>query len=214
MVLLRKFDPELHHRRSIRLKEYNYSRPGFYFFTLCTKYREPLFGEIENNTVILSPYGKIVEATWFDLPNHNPNIILDAFVIMPDHFHGIIQIKKPDRTENYSGFQVQGLNDPDNLVGTGSEPAPTKDSLSEPAPTLDSASKTAPFREPKRQPLSEIIRQLKTFSARRINEILNTPGISVWQRDYYESIVRDPVILEKTRRYILTNPLRSERQTD
>ncbi len=159
MVVLRSFNPEIHHRRSIRLKGYDYSRPGYYLITLNTKNRENLFGRIDNGVVLLNPYGKILEATWHDLPNHNRNVILDAFVIMPDHFHGIILI-------------------------------------------------TMPVVPMKRHPLSEIIRQLKTFSARRINESKGTTGISVWQRDYYETIIRNHVSLEKIRNYIRINPRR------
>jgi putative transposase len=177
MVLLRKFNPEIHHRRSIRLKGFDYSRPGYYFFTICTKGRENIFGEIINKRVQLSNLGKILEITWLDLPNHNSNILLDAFVIMPDHFHGIIRIIKKEIS-----------------VGAGSEPAPT-----EPTPTIN-------------HPLSEIIRQLKTFSARRINERRKTTGISVWQRDYYESMIRNASMLKNIRKYIKNNPLNFENE--
>jgi putative transposase len=75
-----------------RLKGYDYSEPGIYFITICTKDREPFFGEIINKKIKLSAIGKIVSDCWFDLPNHYPNIILDEFIIMPNHVHGIIII--------------------------------------------------------------------------------------------------------------------------
>ena len=92
--------------------------------------------------------GKIIESTWHDIPNHNPHIELDAFIIMPNHVHCIIIIN--------------------DFVGAGSEPSPTR--------THD---------------LSEIIRQFKTYSTRRINQFRNTPGASVWQRNFYDHIIRE-----------------------
>jgi REP element-mobilizing transposase RayT len=76
-----------------RLNGYDYSKPGNYFITICTKDREQLFGEIMNEKIILSETGKIVSECWLDLPNHYPNIILDEFMVMPNHFHGIIIIR-------------------------------------------------------------------------------------------------------------------------
>jgi putative transposase len=75
-----------------RLNGYDYTRPGYYFITICTKDREPLLGEIINEKIKLSEKGKIVSECWFDLPNHYPNIILDEFIVMPNHIHGIIII--------------------------------------------------------------------------------------------------------------------------
>jgi putative transposase len=85
-----------------RLKGYDYSEPGTYFITICSKNRVPLFGEIKNENVKLSEIGKIVSDCWFDLPNHYPNIILDEFIVMPNHVHGIIRIeKRPEITINH-----------------------------------------------------------------------------------------------------------------
>jgi len=88
---------------STRLPEYNYSSPGAYFFTICTKNRECFLGEIVEGQMILNNFGKIVLDCWLDLPNHYKNIILDAVVIMPNHIHGIIIIVETDsgRTKPY-----------------------------------------------------------------------------------------------------------------
>jgi len=85
-----KYNPDIHHRRSIRLKGYDYAREGAYFITICTQNREKILGEIVNETMILNKNGSIVENIWFDLPNHNSNIVLDVFIIMPNHVHAII----------------------------------------------------------------------------------------------------------------------------
>lgn len=84
------YDPEIHHRQSIRLKEFDYSRAEYYFVTVCTQNRECMFGEIINGQMKLNSYGEIVDMTWHDLINHNPGIRLDEFVILPNHIHGII----------------------------------------------------------------------------------------------------------------------------
>ena len=82
-----KFDPNKHHRRSIRLKNYDYSQPGIYFITVCTQNRVFMFGEIVDGKMVLNEFGEIVRNTWFDLQNHIDNIELDEFIIMPNHFH-------------------------------------------------------------------------------------------------------------------------------
>lgn len=156
-----KFDPKIHHRRSIRLQGYDYSQSGAYYVTIVTHGRECLFGEVVNGAMQLNEYGKIVEFTWNDLVNHVNGIELDVFVVMPNHVHGIVVI-----------------------VGAGSEPAPTPN-----------------------KPLSEIVRQFKTFSARRINDLRNTRGIPVWQRNYYEHIIRDEKSYQRISEYIINNPV-------
>lgn len=182
-----RYDPEKHHRRSIRLKGYDYSQPGAYFVTIVTQDRACLFGEVVDGEMRLNELGEIVAWTWRDLPNHVPNVALDAFVVMPNHVHGII-------------VSIDAPNAPA-PVGAGSEPAPTQ-----PIP--------GPFNEPipggiaaKRYALPEIVRQFKTFSARRINERRGTPGGPVWQRNYYEHIIRNEESLNQIRQYIANNPL-------
>jgi putative transposase len=86
----RRFDPDKHHRRSIRLKGFDYGQDGMYFVTICVWNRESLFGQIMNGEMDLSPSGEIVQAVWDDLPNHHVGLELDAFVIMPNHVHAIL----------------------------------------------------------------------------------------------------------------------------
>ena len=158
----------LRHRRLTRLKEYDYSKPGGYFITICTKNRSCFLGEIDNDRMILNHYGEIVRLSWLELPEPYHNVELDVFVIMPNHIHGIIFLKD---------------------VGAGLKPAPTVSSYHCLA-------------------LPEIIRAFKTFSSRKINELRNTSGTSVWQRNYYEHVIRRDESLDQIREYIVTNPLR------
>jgi hypothetical protein len=87
-----KYNPDKHHRRSIRLTNYDYTQPGWYFVTIVAQNREMLFGDITNNKMILNDFGRIVNYHWEKLPIHFNNINLDEFQIMPNHIHGIIQI--------------------------------------------------------------------------------------------------------------------------
>ncbi|GBC84584.1 hypothetical protein HRbin11_01015 [bacterium HR11] len=84
------YDPEKHHRRSIRLKGYDYTQPGAYFVTIVTQNRVCLFGEVVDGTMRLNDAGRMVQAVWNDLPRYYPGVAIDAFVVMPNHIHGII----------------------------------------------------------------------------------------------------------------------------
>ena len=87
-----KYNPDLHHRKSIRLKDYDYSTPGAYFVTIFTKNRECLLGDIVNGKMELNNAGKIINDIWNQIPLINEGIYLDTYIIMPNHIHGIIQI--------------------------------------------------------------------------------------------------------------------------
>nr|WP_310588094.1 transposase [Dyadobacter frigoris] len=86
------YDPEIHHRRSIRLHCYDYSKEGLYFLTCCCQYREYFFGEIISGEMILNDAGKMIEEEWLNLPDRFGNIRLHEFVIMPNHFHAVLEI--------------------------------------------------------------------------------------------------------------------------
>lgn len=173
-----KFDPQIHHRRSIRLKGYDYSQSGAYFVTIVAWQRQCLLGDIVNGEMKLNEYGKIVQRAWFDLPKHYTHIQLGTFGIMPNHAHAVIIITMEEAGSDGAGPVGAGP------VGAGLRPAPTK-----------------------REPLSEIVRAFKSFSARRINELRKTQGIPVWQRNYYERIIRDEEEHKRIHLYIEANPV-------
>jgi hypothetical protein len=119
-----KFDPQKHHRRSIRLKGYDYSSEGAYYVTIVTQGRECLFGEIIDREIHINEYGKIVQKWWNEIPIHFPNVELGAFVIMPNHVHGIIFITTERRGEVISphdnpnnNIQDTHLDETNNLGG-------------------------------------------------------------------------------------------------
>ena len=163
--------PERPARKSPRLKGYDYAQDGAYFVTICTHNRICLFGEVRNEAMVLNHNGQIVEACWYDLPRHYPNIELDAFIVMPNHVHGIIILR--------------------NGVGVGLRPSPTE----------------------KIHDLPEIVRALKSFAARRINERRDTPGQVVWQRSFHDRIIRSETEWNALRQYTLSNPAQWEADT-
>jgi REP element-mobilizing transposase RayT len=152
-----KYDRQEHHRRSIRLKGYDYSQAGAYFVTVCTQGRACLFGQIVNGRMWMNNAGKIVRDEWLRTAAIRPNVELHAFVVMPNHFHGII-VLHPD--------------------GRGTLQR---------APTLEQ------FGKPTSNTIPTIVRLFKSASTRRINEMRNTPGTPVWQRNYYEHVIRNDV---------------------
>jgi REP element-mobilizing transposase RayT len=86
-----KFNPNIHHRKSIRLKNYDYSQAGLYFITICVNDRSPLFGKIINGEILLNAAGNMTDKQWLDLPNRFSFIVLHEYIVMPNHFHGIIE---------------------------------------------------------------------------------------------------------------------------
>ena len=164
-----------------------------------------MFGDVVNGAVQLTEVGRVVCNTWDALPRHYAGIELDAFVVMPNHVHGIIVL--PDSTQC--------------SVGAGFKPAQTQPAQTQPAQTQPAQTRPAQTRPAQTQPtfnagfgLSEVIRAFKTFSSRAANEWRDTPGVSVWQRNYYEHIIRSGDSLDRIRRYIVGNPLRWEHDRD
>jgi REP element-mobilizing transposase RayT len=173
------YDPQKHHRRSIRLQGYDYTQPGAYYVTLCTEARQCLFGDVVKGEMRLNSLGHIAFTCWQAIPEHFPHVELDAFVVMPNHLHGILVIS-------------------DTLVGaTHASPLhhPNVLSLRKPCgPTPKS--------------VGAIVGSYKSAVSKGINAICNTEGNSIWQRNYYEHISCDEESLHNIRQYIVENPWR------
>jgi REP element-mobilizing transposase RayT len=164
-----------HHRRSIRLRGYNYSQAGAYFLTIVTRHRTCLFGGITDGQMRLNEYGELIRAEWHRTAEMRPNIALDAFVIMPNHIHGIIALREC-ASDGRRG-------------------------------TLQRAPTGERFGKPTSNSIPTIVRLFKAATTKRINIARRTPGIAIWQRNYYEHVVRDEDSLLRVREYIQTNPL-------
>lgn len=170
--------PNLRTRKRTRKPDIDYSRPGFYFVTICTKEKEEILGKVVGESMEPNDYGRIVRECWLALPDHYRCCQLHEFIIMPNHVHGIIEIA--------AGFNV----------GAGFKPARTLNPEElKPARSLSSDHVS----------LSEIIRGFKTFSARAINQKYPN-SLFQWQRSFHDRVIRDNGELTAIGRYIVENP--------
>jgi REP element-mobilizing transposase RayT len=208
-----RYDPERHHRRSVRLRQYDYSQAGAYFVTICVQGRECLLGEVAGAAVVLSPFGRMVENWWNDLPRRFPRLDLDAWVVMPNHLHGIVVLGAPAlETTNSEPLTVEGGETPPlpkerPTVGAGfPRPAPCKDRnhLSQ---STNSAAIEAVLRCPT---LGQVVAYFKFQSTKSVNQARGTPGGRFWQRNYYDHVIREETSLDRLRNYVVENPLRWE----
>jgi REP element-mobilizing transposase RayT len=183
-----KFDPQRHHRRSIRLPNYDYAQPGAYFVTVVAWQRECLFGEVVGGEMRLNKFGLVAKQQWEKLPKRFPNIELGAYMIMPNHTHGIIVIGVGRGT-------ARNLNDPD---GEPSRRAPAREQ----------------FQKPVKGSIPTIIRSYKSAVSYRINLMRGTQDIPVRQRNYYEHIIRNDRVLQNITHYIEANPRIWDRDTN
>ncbi|MBE9111799.1 transposase [Nodosilinea sp. LEGE 07298] len=177
-----KYNPNKHHRRSIRLKGYDYSAAGAYFITICVFQRHCLFGQVVEGDMQLNEFGQIAAECWQAIPDHFPHIELDGWVVMPNHVHGILVAKDTCR-----GFALQ------------SPYANPGDTLQNPL--------TPVFGKMSSGSISTVIRSYKSATTKHINTLRDAAGTPVWQRNYYDHIIRDERSLQHMRYYITNNPV-------
>jgi len=170
------YNPDIHHRRSIRLREYDYGQAGAYFVTICAHNCECFFGDIVAGAMRLNEYGGIVRDEWKKSEQIRAEIASDAFVVMPNHFHGIVFIVA-GRVDRFCG---------------GDRPV---------APT-------GAINGPKPKSIGALVAGFKSAVTKSINTHRATPGAPVWQRNYYEHVIRNDDDLNRIRDYIASNPLR------
>lgn len=171
-----EYDPNIHHRRSIRLPGYDYSQEGWYFITICTQNRLCLFGEIIEDRMRLEEAGLMIDLWWRKLPGKFKNVQMDKYVVMPNHLHGIIMVGaaprgRPDiqRENQEQSYRI----------------APTLGDIVDWFKTMTT---------------NQYIRGVKIKSWKPFSEKL-------WQRNYYEHIIRDEKELNHFRQYIADNPV-------
>ena len=197
-----------------RLPSWDYGANAPYFVTICTKNREKFFGKIINNSVRLSPIGKIAQKYWLEIPKHFPFVKLDKFIIMPNHIHGIIIINKNVETQYF--VSPKNTNDPNvetqNIAGTNVETqniagtnVETQNIAGTNVETQNIASLQKNKFGPQSQNLASIVRGfksgVKSYTTKNNLEF-------AWQPRYYDHIIRDYESLERIRKYIQLNPNR------
>lgn len=175
------YNPDLHHRKSIRLPDFDYSSEGAYFLTMCLQDRNCLFGEVADGVMTPNDAGKMAEKWWSELPVKFPAVQTDAFVVMPNHLHCIILMAGADLC--------------------------VRPSLPDPTPE-NKGGHAGP-------PLPKIVQWLKTMTTNEYIRNVAGHGWSsfqgrLWQRNYYERIIRNDNELNRFRTYIAENPVRWE----
>ena len=175
------YDSQIHRRRSIRLRGYDYSQEGGYFVTICTKDRACLFGTIVENKMQLNEAGRFVDDCWKQIPTHFPRVILDEYKIMPNHVHGTIMIEGNVGVQNLEPLQ-KSLREPTH------EPPENK------------------FQHIIPNSIGSIVRGFKIGVTKWFRQ--NRQVHVVWQRNFYEHIIRNDDSLNRIREYIMYNPIR------
>lgn len=191
------------HRRSIRLPEYDYTQAGAYYLTVCTHERECLFGDIVDGEMVLNPLGEIVHYEWLNTAIMRPYVEIDEFVVMPNHLHGVLVIHEHD------GFVDANDDTGSHSMVVGARgPVPLRNDVPERKrqnnDNVDAT--TEQFGRPVSQSIPTIIRSFKAVVTKRINVLRQTPRKPVWQRNYYEHVVRGGADLDRIRGYIANNP--------
>ena len=186
------YNPQMHNRRSIRFKGYDYTQAGLYFITICCQNRACLFGEIENGKMMLNDAGAIANDCWLNIPNHFPNAILHEYVIMPNHVHGIIELvgannHSPKTNHHSPNVPVIGDNRAKNVSVIGDNRAKNVSPLRSPSKTVGS-----------------VVRGFKIGVTKWMRQ--NTDTFYIWQRNYWEHIIRDDKSHENISQYIINNP--------
>ena len=186
---MNRYNPDFHHRRSIRLKGYDYSLEGLYFITICCQNRICRFGTIENGKMVLNEYGINAHNEWVNTPKIRPNVELGEFIIMPNHIHGIIAIT--DRPPIRRGELHSPL-------------------LNSPQRSFLMGECNSPLRSPS-QTVGAIVRGYKSSVTKQLG--LLGFNEKLWQRNYYEHIIRNDQSFQNITEYIITNPLKWDNDT-
>ncbi len=187
------YNPNIHKRRSIRLRGYDYSQAGLYFITICCGDRICRFGYVENDKMILNDAGKIADECWLGIPQHFPNAILHEHVVMPNHVHGIIEL---------TNATIVGA---ENVGAENVLPQQQNDEI-----------KRNEFQKMIPRSIGSIVKGFKIGVTKWFRKN-NTGGVNVgaenflplqqiWQRNYYEHIIRNEQSYQTISNYIVNNP--------
>jgi putative transposase len=184
------------HRRSIRLDGYDYASAGAYFVTICTQDRTCVFGDVVDGQMRPNACGRIVQDELVRTPIVRPEMQMDVWVVMPNHVHVVVRIV--GAYGNTPGNGARG--DAGAHIDTGAY-------IDTPVQMPQGAKSGRAFRSPSHT-IGAMVRGFKSATTARINTLRGTPGAAVWQRNYYEQIIRDEDSLNRVRAYVSANPAR------
>jgi REP element-mobilizing transposase RayT len=201
------YNPTIHHRRTIRLKGYDYSQAGLYFVTICCQNNVCRFGRIENGEMILNDFGKIAYDEWMKLPERYTNMILDVFQIMPNHIHGIIALG--DTMAGGVGATLAvALNDGTVAHDVGATLAVAQNAVAQNADARDNRA-TARVARTNVSVVDNgaTARVARTNKCLEIYKLRNEYMGKLWLRDYWEHIIRNEQSYQNIENYIINNPV-------
>jgi len=198
------YNPKIHHRRSIRLKGYDYSKAGLYFITICVKNHQCLFGNIVENKIILNDAGYMVEKWYYELENKYPDKKCREMIVMPNHFHCIVENTKIMNKHGMSIRDVNGTTIRDAHVGTSLHGRPkTNEPILKPQYGINNKKYIATIGDTmdwfKTMTTNEYIHGVKIYNWKRFDKKL-------WQRNYWEHIIRNGAEYKRIADYINENP--------
>ena len=226
-----RYNPRIHNRRSIRLKGYDYSQAGLYFITICVQNRENLFGNITNEIMNRNDAGKMIEKQWIELSKRFKNIILNEFIIMPNHFHAILEIRETPIKGQPQGIAptetVRATFMVDPIKGQPQEISPTEtvratfmvDPIKgqpqeiSPTETVRATFMVDPTKGQSEKGLGEIIGAFKSITTNEYIKGVKSNNWQrfngkLWQRNYWEHIIRNEKSYQNISEYIVNNPLK------
>ena len=218
---MNKYNPKIHHRKSIRLKGYDYSQAGFYFVTICCQHRACLFGGIVDGAMILNDAGKMVINEWLKLKKRFKNIELQEYVVMPNHFHGIVEIvgatlvvaQNNATTYNVMGNirkgQPQGIAPTDKTIAhTDKTIAHSDKTVAHMDKTVAHTDKTIPHTDKTIGDMVGAFESITTVEYIRCvkNNHWQPFDGKLWQRNFWEHIIRNENEYRRITQYILDNP--------
>jgi len=224
------YNPNIHHRRSIRLKGYDYSQAGLYFITICCDNRMCLFGNVVNGEMELNDAGKIAYACWMEIPNHFPNAVLHEHIVMPNHVHGIVELVgakhfSPDMPDMPDMPEMPEMPNTSNASNTPNEYFPDNNRAKHFSPDMPNTSNTSntpneyfpdnnrakgfsPLRSPSKT-IGSVVRGFKIGVTKWFRNTMADdfpPQRQVWQRNYHEHIIRNEQSYQTISEYIINNP--------
>jgi len=178
------YDPEKHHRHSIRLPQYDYSQSGVYFVTICTHERECMLGEVVDGAMNLNDRGAVVDRFWDEVSARFHGVAIDVHVVMPNHVHAnVVVLHRPIRR--------------------GEVASPTMAQARTAEPGGEIVDRATPPLQPT---LGQIVAYYKYQTTKAINLMRGMPGAKFWQRNYWEHVIRNEAEMHRIREYVETNP--------
>lgn len=217
---MNKYNPNSHHRRSIRLKGYDYSQAGLYFITICCQDRAHLFGENINGQIKLNAFGQIAHQEWMATEKIRNNIALHEIIVMPNHIHGIIEILFEKGASKNKEKEIGKFRSPSQTIGAiirGYKIATIKkikDRINNYTGELDSRNKeredssTGELQFAPTQTQTQFASTQTQFdpTTKKIIQL----NFKIWQRNYYEHIIRNELAYQRISEYIINNPKKWE----